>query len=510
MPRINARPVRISADNPPPAGPTGYAGFKTAGISSQDLANGVCIIADRYQGGPQTVRAAMAIRYKEDAERFFAISEEPVYDLIQIDDTGKYVQNALPVLSITSDIVVDADVAALIARDFCEGKISIEYCIKGRTAGTYTRELKLLADAIVGSEDETEHGYTLVIDNGDSSCKRRRHGLGHDSKMIASIADLIAREVPTTGFIYSSSGPGNAIIEALRRCRIPVGKKISETDAINGFSAMTTPEVKQNWDKAFSHLTTDLSHAWKYDRNTGKKPALLDLSSNSAIMVDPSRRENLRSRMTKKKVIQDLLSEIASIGESEGTLNDNNQPASKRVDYKNGNLTSELRKNKATNACVRALIIGIIYRHDIKVPGRPNIDDFQSVLSFAMGDYVTDLARRVSTHYSRGVIRSYAALAAIIMMIETAGGNSDEAISLIDTENSPFAAAGRRINGYTKAEKTPQAMIACFIQAWNAHVQGHDVERFHDNVIPAAHTATQTMPAAITSSNDNAPVALAA
>jgi len=513
MPRINARPVKIASTTPPPIGPTGYADFSVSGISSEDLANGVCIIADKYQGGPQTVRAAMAIRYRKDAERFFAISEEPVYDLIQIDDYGKEIAGSLPVLSITSDIAIDEKAAGLIAAEFSAGRICIEYCIMGRTPATYTRELRLLADAIMSTEDETAHGYTLVIDNGDSSCKRRRHGQGNDSKMIASIADLIAREVPTTGFIYSSAGPGNTIIEALRRCRVPVGKRISQTAAIDGFSAMTTKEVRQNWKRAYSHMTTDLGHAWKYDRNGDGRPSLLDLTNDSAIMVDPRDRKKLRKKMKTSKTIDGLMAAIEAaqrVPDAENASLEKRTPT--RINYKDASLLREMRARGAKSANLRSVIVGAIYRHDIQVPGRPELDDFQEVLEFALSDYITDITHQVANHYKKGAIPSYSALACILTMIDVAGGDAGQVLNAMQDQNAcgPFAAAARRINGYTEVERTPAAITACVIQAWNAHAAGKDVERFMDGVIPPAIRKDETENTIPAPSNDNAPIANAA
>lgn len=301
MPRINPLPRSIDNTNAPDSGPTGHD-FETTQITAQDLAAGVCIISDEYQGGTQTVQAVIADHYNKNDELFFAISERSAYERVQLDAKGKSF-NKRPVYSVRPTDVIDDIAADIIANALARREINLEYPISQKTQETYAGEIRRLSDAIIrsGADD-----FTIAIDNADSAAKRKRHGF--DSEMIRALADLISRQNPVTGFLYSSAGPGNAIIEALRRCNVPVGKQITSRDAILGFGALTTQDVVEQWNRGRkgSHRDTANNHAWKYDRNDPtRRPALLNIKQESGIL-DPNGKTPPEHR-----VVQELRKEIA-------------------------------------------------------------------------------------------------------------------------------------------------------------------------------------------------------
>lgn len=499
MPAINPLPQRIASNNAPAFGPTGQD-YVQADISPQDLADGVCVIVDNHQGGTQTVRAVIDRHYHNHDEQFFAISEIEGYEQIEFDAHGNNIGRR-PVYTIRHNDVIDDVAAQILAEAFANRLINIEYPIARKIQATYAAEIRRLCDAIITSGADN---FTIAIDNADSAAKRKRHG--YDSEMIRAMTDLIARQNPVSGFIYSSTGPGNVIIEALRRCDVPVGKRIKAAEAVRGFAAMTTSDVLTYWDRAYSHRTVANEHAWKYDRNRPGAPALLNLPTTSAILMGntPAASQNATVLNLRRQIAAQQAQAAAAATASAQKPKTNRitsksskaalavhkveaHPAQRRerMKFEGGSLIDYLRNDGIRSADIVVSAVTALMTYEVAFEGKPRSRDLESAAAFAKTDAVINLALRASATCERAGINSRGAFACAHALCEEADPVAADVffkgMKRGATDNSPAATLVRRLSGLTRAERTPHRVLDYTMQAWQAHVEGRAVTQFFDH-----------------------------
>lgn len=522
MPKIAPRPTSIDAVNPPHCGPTGY-GYSKTDITPQELASGVCVFADKQRGGAQVVQAILGYHYERNDEQFFVISEKPVYERLQIDPAGNPLEGR-PVYTIRPEEVVDDLAAAMLAEAFRDKQINIEYPIAMRTQERFAPEIRRLADAIItsGAED-----FTTGIDNGDSATKRKRHG--YDSPMIRSMSDLFTRQEPVMGFVYASSGPGSSIIEMLRRCEVPVGKMMKTQDALLGFAALTTHEVRQQADRLHGHRHVEINHAWKYNGNQPQaNPDLLDLPLSSAILTTDD--FTVQEGKTVKKLRARIKAAQAEAAEAKKALpaaRRGRQPVAGCTTATNavlsaGAVIAQLNCKKRTdgsisrmisalggkNHIVSGSIVHAATSYGIMLPGMPMHDDAASLAAWGAGEDVRRLANLANSARQRTGITSTAAMSIVTVLLEAVDPENGKAflddLNRNPDQDTPGNVAVRRIAGATKQERTTHRIADYLLQAWDAHATGRPLTHFVDR-------AALTMPvpcmvpvgAAASNANDN-------
>lgn len=500
MPAINPLPQAIVATNPPAFGPTGQD-YELARVTAQDLADGVCIIVDNHQGGTQTVRAVIDHHYHENDEQFLAISEIDGYERLQVDVRGNDICRR-PVYTVRHDEIIDAIACELLAEAFARRMINIEYPIARKVQSTYATEIRLLCEGVITSGADN---FTIAIDNADSAAKRKRHG--YDSEMIRSMTDLIARQSPVSGFIYSSTGPGNVIIEALRRCDVPIGKRIKAAEAVRGFAGMTTRDVMTYWDRAYSHRTVAPEHAWKYDRNRPVAPALLDMPVRSAILMAGTPASACKEHPVVKGIRKEIArrqaeaarKRNAETGKGRMTARQPSKatPAKtpapfqqdfarrrERVKFEGGGLIARLRSDGVKCGDVITSAVTALIENDVPFPGLPATRDIDSVAAFASRRDVIALALKASGTADRTNVNSRGAFACAHALCEAADPERARAffrsLSRRPVGSDPGATLIRRLHGLTRAERTPHRVLDYILQAWDAYVAGRQVEQFVD------------------------------
>jgi len=291
--------------NAPAYSPIGES-VVTGTVTLQDLARGVVVYANRFEGGQQTVRAIMDSHCStEDGMQFLAFTEEEAYGYLQYDAAGRQIPGCLPIITLRkTDVLSDARIDLLVTA-FKNKEISIEYVMGGKDNEVYSDEIHRLGLSMINAE---VGDYVLVFDQSDSVMIRRRHG--NSEPHIRTIADMLSRQYPPVGFIAHGTGPGNAIIESVRRAEIFIGKKMTTSDRILGFFGVTCPDVVKFWDKGFGYHNVAIQHAWKHDRSDQVNPKLLDITTRSVVLdgnrhdldlVEPSTVADLRQAMAKAK-----------------------------------------------------------------------------------------------------------------------------------------------------------------------------------------------------------------
>lgn len=527
MPKIAPRPTSIDAVNAPHCGPTGY-GYSKTDISPQELASGVCVFADKQRGGAQVVQAILGYHYERNDEQFFVISEKPVYERLQINAAGNPIEGR-PVYTVRPDEVIDDIAAAILAEAFRDKQINIEYPIAMRTQERFAPEIRRLADAIItsGAED-----FTTGIDNGDSATKRKRHG--YDSPMIRSMSDLFTRQEPVMGFVYASSGPGSSIIEMLRRCEVPVGKMMKTQDALLGFAALTTGEVRQQADRMHGHRHVEINHAWKYNGNQPQaNPDLLDLPLSSAILTTGNHTVQEGKAVKKLRTkIKSAQAEAAEANKALPTSRRGRQPVANRTVEPNavrpaGEVIAKLDRKKRTdgsiskmisalggkNHIVSGSIVHAATSYGIMLPGMPMRDDAASLAAWGAGEDVRRLANMAHSARQRTGIDSAAAMSIVAVLLEAVDPVNGKAffddLNRNPDLDTPGNVAVRRIAGATKQERTTHRIADYLLQAWDAHATGRPLTHFVDRAeltMPIPHKAKTALE--VDSANDNTEAAL--
>jgi len=284
----------------------------TSTVTLRDLARGIAIYANRYEGGQQTVRAIMDIHCSaaKDGIQFIAFTEEEAYGYLQYDHTGARIPGCIPIITLRKNDVLNDARIDLLVKAFKNKEISIEYVMGGKDNEVYSDEIHRLGLKLINAE---VGDYVLVFDQSDSVMIRRRHG--NSEPHIRTIADMLSRQYPPVGFIAYGTGPGNAIIESVRRAEMFIGKKMTTSDKIVGFLNVTGPDVVKFWEKDFGYQNVAIGHAWKH-ANSGKgNPELLDITTVSAIL-DGGRRNLTLTQHPTVTTLRQAMSKAKSKGKA--------------------------------------------------------------------------------------------------------------------------------------------------------------------------------------------------
>ena len=305
-------------------------------------------------------------------------------------------------------------------------------------------------------------------------------------------------------------------------------------DAIVGFAALTSYEVKQQWDRKHGHRHVAVNHAWKYNGNQPQaNPELLDLPLASAILTTGNHEVKegkvVRKLRTKIKTAQEAAAEAKKalptarrgrqvvapkVAAPVASTNAGAVVARPtRARRQDGDLSRMISERGGKSAIVRACIANAAIEYGITLPGMPAGQAAAELADWGAGDHVQRLARLADAARSRAGITGITGMSIAVVLLEAVdpvnAGDFLKTLNIKTNGMTPGEIAVRRIAGATKEERTPHLVADYILQAWDAHATGRPLTHFVDRAEltmpkPYQIKTAQTCDTA----NDNCPTAL--